>query len=268
MSKVVVTNSGGMDSAVLLYMAADQFDTVYPVTFNYNQRHNREMGSALKQIINLEKKLNKTIFEKTIDVLYIKDIAPVSSLTNDNINTPNVNDVMGEAQPKSYVPFRNMMFLSILCSYAESIGATEVWYGAAQADSLAGYWDGSIEFVESINSLISLNRNNNISIKAPLIDMSKKDIILKGIELGVKFEDTYTCYSGETPSDAESASSSLRLKGFIEAGYVDPVPYKQQAKLNDIYRVNKCKLIPNSAYPFLERPGYPYITSLPLNTGA
>jgi 7-cyano-7-deazaguanine synthase len=257
MSKVIVTNSGGMDSAVLLYMAAEKFDKVYPVTFDYRQKHRREMGSALKQVINLETKLNKNILEKTINVAFIRDVAPVSSLTNDSIHTPNVNDVMGEAQPRSYVPFRNLMFLSILCSYAESIGAEEVWYGAAQADSLAGYWDGSEEFLESINELISLNRSNNVRVVAPLIEMSKKDIILKGIELGVKFEDTYTCYSGEVPCDAESASSSLRLKGFIEAGFIDPLLYKQQDKLNKVYKDKKCKMIEGTDYTNHMRKGYP-----------
>ena len=75
--------------------------------------------------------------------------------------------------------------------------------------------------------------------------MSKKDIILNGIELGVNFADTYTCYSGEYPCNAESASSALRLKGFVEAGYRDPVKYIQQDKLDKIYDQNNCKSIIN-----------------------
>ena len=73
--------------------------------------------------------------------------------------------------------------------------------------------------------------------------MSKKEIILNGIELGVNFADTYTCYSGEYPCDAESASSALRLKGFVDAGFRDPLAYKQQDKLNKVYDSNNCKNI-------------------------
>ena len=234
-----------MDSAVLLYKAAEQYDEVHTVTFDYGQRHeSREVGASEKQLLNASVDYpNVTFTNKLLDVKYIKDIAPTSSLTNDDIETPNVKDIMGEAQPKSYVPFRNLMFISILASYAEAIKASEIWYGAAEADSLAGYWDGSAEFVDEMNKLTSLNREYKVTLVAPLIKMSKKDIILDGVSLGVNFKDTYTCYSGEYPCDAESASSSLRLKGFIDAKLKDPLLYKQQDKLDDVYEKNDCKTI-------------------------
>jgi len=243
--KVIVTLSGGMDSAVLLYKAAEQYDEVHTVTFDYGQRHeSREVGASEKQLLNASVDFpNVTFTNKLLDVKYIKDIAPTSSLTNNDIETPNVKDIMGEAQPKSYVPFRNLMFISILASYAEAIKASEIWYGAAEADSLAGYWDGSTEFVDEMNKLTSLNREYNVTLVAPLIKMSKKDIILDGVSLGVNFKDTYTCYSGEYPCDAESASSSLRLKGFIDAKLKDPLLYKQQDKLDAVYEKNDCRAI-------------------------
>jgi len=185
----------------------------------------------------------KVFYNKLLDTNFIREMAPVSSLTNDGIDTPNVNDIMGEAQPKSYVPFRNLMFIGILASYAEAIKASEIWYGAAEADSLAGYWDGSAEFVDEMNKLTSLNREYKVTLVAPLIKMSKKDIILDGVSLGVNFKDTYTCYSGEYPCDAESASSSLRLKGFIDAKLKDPLLYKQQDKLDAVYEKNDCRTI-------------------------
>jgi len=243
--KVIVTLSGGMDSAVLLYKAAEQYDEVHTVTFDYGQRHeSREVRASEKQLLNVSKSYpNVTFTNKLLDVKYIKDIAPTSSLTNNDIETPNVRDIMGEAQPKSYVPFRNLMFISILASYAEAIKASEIWYGAAEADSLAGYWDGSAEFVDEMNKLTSLNREYKVTLVAPLIKMSKKDIILDGVSLGVNFKDTYTCYSGEYPCDAESASSSLRLKGFIDAKLKDPLLYKQQDKLDAVYEKNDCRAI-------------------------
>jgi 7-cyano-7-deazaguanine synthase len=157
--KIVVTLSGGMDSAVLLFKAAELADEVHTISFNYGQRHKRELECVEKQLADIKNLYPDTVFHnKLLDTTFIREMAPVSSLTNDNIDTPNVNDMMGEAQPKSYVPFRNLMFLSMLCSYAEAVGAGEVWYGAAQADSLAGYWDGSEEFVNQLNTVTALNR--------------------------------------------------------------------------------------------------------------
>ena len=243
-NKIVITLSGGMDSSVLLYKAAEQYKEVHTVTFDYGQRHDRELQAAEKQLVNVKHDFSDVLFtNKLLDVKYIKDIADTSSLTNDNIDTPDVKDVMGEAQPKSYVPFRNMMFLSILLSYAEKLKADEVWYGAAEADSLAGYWDGSVQFVDKINQICLLNREIDVNVRAPLLEMSKEEIILQGVELGVNFGDTYTCYSGEYPCDANSASSALRLKGFVSAGLRDPLEYKQQDKLDLVYQNNNCKTI-------------------------
>jgi len=236
--KIVVTVSGGMDSAVLLYMAVQKVgkNNVYPLFFNYNQRHIRELGCARGLVMNV---LDKEL--KEIDVSFIRELAPTSSLTNDDIETPKVDEVMGEAQPKSYVPFRNLMFLSICCSYAESVDASEVWYGATQIDSLAGYWDAEENFVKKVNQVVKLNREKKIKVVAPLLSANKSDIVMKGVELGVPFDMTYTCYSGDMPADATSASSSLRIKGFLMAGYIDPMPYKQD--LTEIWQKHNCKII-------------------------
>ena len=129
---------------------------------------------------------NLKVTNKVLDVNYIRDIAPTSSLTNTDIDNPDISKIAGDAQPVSYVPFRNLMFLSICSAYAESVGADTVWYGAAQVDSLAGYWDGSEEFVDTVNEVTNLNRENRVEIEAPLLDMSKEDIIKEGIRLGVK----------------------------------------------------------------------------------
>lgn len=245
--KIVLALSGGMDSSVLLHMAANQgYNDIYTISFDYGQRHRRELECIKKQIVKvLEKHFFTNVTNKIIDVSYIKEIATNSSLTNHSIDNPKIKEMAGDAQPVSYVPFRNMMFLSIASSYAESIGCDIVWYGAAQADSLAGYWDGSSEFLNSINQTISLNRKSKIRIAAPLLVMSKKQIIEEGVKLGVNFGDTWTCYSNREDglADADTPSSSLRLRGFIEAGYRDPIKYLQQDKLEKIYAEKNCKLI-------------------------
>ena len=249
--KIVISFSGGMDSSVLLAMAADRgYSDIHLLSFDYGQRHKRELGCIDLQTSNIKKKYEKvkpiTITTKTLDVSYIKSIANKSSLTNTDIDNPKIKEMAGDAQPVSYVPFRNTMFLSIACAYAETNECDTVWYGAAQADSLAGYWDGSQEFIQSVNGLVSLNRKSKIKIEAPLITMSKKDIVLEGIRLGVPFINTWTCYSNREDglADAETPSSSLRLRGFIEAGYMDPIQYVQQDKINKIYNDKNCKLVP------------------------
>lgn len=241
MSKVVLAFSGGMDSSVLLHMAAEKFDEVYCLFFDYGQRHKKELDCTQKQLKSLKKSIEMKVIETPLNVL-----APTSSLTNKDIDTPDVREMRGEAQPKSYVAFRNMLFISYLLSYAEGIRADTVWYGAAQVDSLAGYWDGSSQFLEIINNVAALNREHRIKVEAPLLTMSKKDIILEGIRLGVKFSDTWTCYAGEEKADVYTPSSSLRLQGFVEAGYIDPLPYKQD--LSNVWKTNKCKQIPYENY--------------------
>jgi len=248
MKKLVLTLSGGMDSSVLLYMAQDRgYNEIHTLTFDYGQRHKRELTCVQKQITNFNKLLKGwvtyKITNKVLDVKYIKDIAPTSSLTNKDIDNPNISEMAGDAQPVSYVPFRNLMFLSICSAYAESVDADTVWYGAAQVDSLAGYWDGSEEFVDTVNKVTDLNRENRIQIEAPLLDMSKAEIIKEGIRLGVKFGDTWTCYSNREDklADATTPSSSMRVKGFIDAGYKDPIAYVQQEKLDKLYEENNCK---------------------------
>jgi len=241
MSKVVLAFSGGADSSVLLHMAAEKFDEVYCLFFDYGQRHKKELDCTQKQLKSLKKGVEMKVIETPLNIL-----APTSSLTNKDIDTPDVREMRGEAQPKSYVAFRNMLFISYLLSYAEGIGADTVWYGAAQVDSLAGYWDGSSEFLTAINGVAALNREHRIKVEAPLLTMSKKEIILEGIRLGVKFSDTWTCYAGEDKADAYTPSSSLRLQGFAEAGYIDPIPYKQD--LTNVWKTNKCKQIPYESY--------------------
>ena len=249
--KIVISFSGGMDSSVLLAMAADRgYSDIHLLSFDYGQRHKRELDCIKLQTGYLKKKYEDgnliNITTKTLDVSYIKSIANKSSLTNTDIDNPKIKEMAGDAQPVSYVPFRNTMFLSIACAYAETNECDTVWYGAAQADSLAGYWDSSIEYINNINNLISLNRKTKIKVEAPLIDMSKKNIVLEGIRLKVPFEHTWTCYSNREDglADAETPSSSLRLRGFLEAGYMDPIQYVQQDKINKIYNDKNCKLVP------------------------
>lgn len=216
MNKAVVPISGGIDSSVVLAHARKKHDQVFPISFNYGQRHSIELIYA---------QLQAGRDYKVIDLTFFKDIANTSSITNNNIDVAKTKDVLGDAQTVNYVPFRNQMLLSIACAYAESVGANTVYHGAALIDSQAGYWDGSEEFLSSINSLVSLNRKQQIKIEAPLIDKTKKDIILMGKDLGVDYSKTWTCYEGKASACGHCTACSSRIKGFLDAGIKDPIPY-------------------------------------------
>jgi 7-cyano-7-deazaguanine synthase len=222
-SKAVVPVSGGMDSSVLLHLAASRYDEVITVSYDYGQKHrDKELNCAALQIESLDMPVNS----QYIKLPFFKDICNISSLLNNKIAVAKAKDVMGDPQTVNYVPYRNMMLLSISLAIAENAKASTVFHGAAQADSVAGFWDGSIEFLEQINKISSLNRRNRITIQAPLIDKSKEEIIKLGIKLGVNFKNTWTCYEGEDMACGECTACSLRIKGFIDAGYIDPLPYK------------------------------------------
>ena len=221
MSKAVVPISGGLDSSVILSIACQQHDDVYAISYDYGQKHNKELlyaGCQVDEYKNIED-------HKIIDIKFFKDIAPTSSLTNNNIKVAHTRDVLGDAQTVNYVPFRNMMMLSIACSYAEAVGAEAVYHGSALVDSQAGYWDGSKEFLEQINNLTTLNRKNRIEIKAPLINLSKQEIIKIGLDNGVKFDETWTCYEGNEKACGHCTACSSRIQGFLDNKLKDPIEY-------------------------------------------
>jgi 7-cyano-7-deazaguanine synthase len=230
---VVVPISGGMDSSVLLQKAGHDFEKVHAVSFNYGQKHNKELNYALQQVNILKSKIGvENVSYNVIDIPFFKDISKTSALTNLNIAVAKAKDVMGDPQTVNYVPFRNLMLLSISLAHAESTDTTTVWHGAAQADSIAGYWDGSNEFITKLNEVTALNRRLKIEVDAPLLSKSKTDIVILGIHFGVDFSQTWTCYEGGDEACGECTACSLRLQGFVKSGYIDPLPYKKEIDWN------------------------------------
>lgn len=222
MSKAVVPISGGLDSSIILSIAAQKHDEIYAISYDYGQRHDKELLYAGIQVDEYDIEEHKII-----DLWFFKDIASSSALTNSNIDVAHARDVLGDAQTVNYVPFRNMMMLSVACAYAEAIEANVVYHGSALVDSQAGYWDGSKEFLSSINSLIGLNRKSKIKIEAPLIKLSKQQIVKLGIDNKVKFEDTWTCYEGNEKACGYCTACSSRIQGFLQNNIKDPVEYER-----------------------------------------
>ena len=218
--RCVIPVSGGLDSTVIAHWAKDDGFECHALMYDYGQKHrDRELTCASMQAL----KTCKT--QKQIDLSFFKQIVNTSSLTNDDIEVAKTRDVLGDPQTVNYVPNRNMMMLSIATAYAEAIGADTVMHGSALVDSQAGFWDGSQEFLRAINDVNKLNRRTTIEVVAPLILKSKQDIIQTGHDLGVDFKQTWTCYEGQEQACGECTACSSRIKGFIDAGLIDPVDY-------------------------------------------
>ena len=224
MEKAVVLLSGGLDSATCLAVAKDAGYEVYPISFNYNQRHNIELESA--------KKISEFFsVKKHIVINTNMDVIGGSALTDGAISLPegvlnhDENDV-----PVTYVPARNLIFLSYALAYAEAIGANHVYIGVNSVD-YSGYPDCRPEFIEKFQKLADVAtkataaEHKNIRIETPLQDLSKKEIILLAKKLNVPLEFTHSCYAGKEKACGVCESCKLRLQGFKEAGLEDPVPY-------------------------------------------
>ena len=225
MDKVLVVLSGGLDSSVATMMCIDKYgkDNVQAVTFDYGQKQKLEILKASTLCRSLE--IKHTI----LDLSVLGTIAqPMSAnISGTEIEMPNIKDVLGDPQPVTYVPFRNMILLSLAMSHAEVQGCNKVITGLQVHDEY-GYWDTTQKFVDSMNGVARQNRTHKVKIEAPFSQMSKADEIEVAIELG-KFDllkHTLTCYNpigvvscGKCPSCAE------RIMNFMKVGRKDPIPY-------------------------------------------
>lgn len=220
MTKAVVLVSGGVDSTTLLHYAVKELKRdCQALTILYGQKHSKEIDCSQYQCNLLD-----VPFE-IIDLSFLAPYFSSSSLVRTSSeNIPDVIEVLGDPQPSTYVPNRNMLFLALAAAYAENLDIQEVYYGAQRHD-LYGYWDTTPEFLDRINSLFALNRKNGIQILAPFVDYSKADVIRKGLELGVDYAHTWSCYSGGEKASRRSATSAERLKAFAELGLTDPLEY-------------------------------------------
>ena len=215
----VVLLSGGMDSAVTLYMAQKEYKYVcHVLIFNYGQKASKEMDFA------------RLLVEKTGSVFHKVNISlpwKGSSLIDDKIEVPkNIID-NGSGIPSTYVPARNILFLSYGVSFAEAIGAEAVFIGAHQLD-YSNYPDCRSEFFEAFQEAVNVGtkagvEKKSVKIITPIINMTKKEIVQKGVQLGVPFENTWSCYLGDENPCMECESCKFRMQAFREAGIKDPL---------------------------------------------
>jgi len=219
MEKAVVILSGGMDSTTLLFDIKQQGYEVYAISFYYGQKHNKELGYAEKTCSEIG--VNHKVFNLSI----LNELAP-SALTRDDIEVPE-GHYEEESMKATVVPNRNMVMLSLATSYAISIGAKKLYYGAHAGDH-AIYPDCRKEFAESLKESIRLCDWEGIELLYPYIDMDKGDIAIRGKELLVNYKLTWTCYKGEELACGKCGACQERLEAFKKAGIEDPIKYMDE----------------------------------------
>ena len=222
--KAVVLFSGGLDSTTVLVYAMKQGYDVYPLTFSYGQRHAIEIKQSERTLEKYGLIQRQTIF--SIDLTPFVNC----SLINKNLEVPEFAE---NRIPSTYVPSRNIIFLSIASGMAETLGAEKIFIGVNSVD-YSGYPDCRPEFVDAFNKTIAVGTKqgveSGIKVEAPILNMSKKEIIELGMSLGVDYSLTHSCYN-PTPDGLSCGvcdSCRLRLEGFRQAGFKDPLDYARR----------------------------------------
>ena len=225
----VIAVSGGLDSCVTATIAQQDYEIAF-AHFNYGQKTEKRELKAFNQIAdyyNVDKRL-------IIDYSHLSKIGG-SSLTDNNIEISQA-DLASKAIPTSYVPFRNANILSACVSWAEVLKAKAVFVGAVFEDS-SGYPDCRPSFFKAFDKMIDLGTKPGTSIKiiTPIINLSKAEIIKKGIELKAPIHLTWSCYQNENSACGVCESCAFRLRGFQQVEIEDPIKYKVKPN----YLVNK-----------------------------
>jgi len=223
MSKAVILLSGGLDSTTALAIAKEQNYDCYALSFDYGQKQKSELESS----ISVAKKSN--VIEHRIMKISLSDIGG-SALTDIAIDVP--KHVESEEIPITYVPARNTIFLSFALAWAEVVNSQTIFIGVNALD-YSGYPDCRPEFIEAFETMANLAtkqsvEGNRIQIKTPLINMTKAEIIAKGLSLGVDYSETTSCYDANALGEAcgECDACVLRKNGFSNANVVDPTRYQ------------------------------------------
>lgn len=227
MKKAVVILSGGLDSTTCMGIAQEAGYELYPITFDYGQRQKREIDNA-RQVAGFYGVSDR---HRVISLGFLKEFGG-SALTDDSIEVPLAGEsgAVNSDIPITYVPGRNLLFLSIATSYAEVSGAEAIYIGVNALD-YSGYPDCRPEFIHKVEEVMALATRVGVEggplrIETPLIHWTKAEIIREGMRLGVPYQLTTSCYNGQEEACGVCDSCRLRLKGFADAQASDPVPYR------------------------------------------
>ena len=225
-ARAVVLLSGGMDSATTLAIAGSEGFETYALTFQYGQRHAVEVEAARRVAHSLGAAGQVVV---PIDLRAFGGSALTSDLALPLDRTP---EEIGQGIPVTYVPARNTIFLSFALAWSEVLGANDIYVGVNALD-YSGYPDCRPEYIAAYERMANLATKtwvegpHRLTLHTPLIDLTKAETVRRGLELGVDFALTSTCYD-PSPDGACGRCDAclLRLKGFAEAGLADPVRYR------------------------------------------
>jgi len=213
--KAVVLMSGGLDSCVCAGIAKKMGYDLNILFVRYGQKTEKKEEQSVKKLAEY--------FEadlKLLDLRFLREIG--GSALTDEIEVR--KDDTGI--PSTYVPFRNSIFLSLATAWAEVLGAKAIFYGANSVD-FSGYPDCRPDYFKAFQNLIEKGtKRGDIKLLVPLAEMSKSQIVKKGMEMGLPLEYTWSCYFSNEKACGKCESCKLRLKGFEEAGYKDPIEYE------------------------------------------
>jgi 7-cyano-7-deazaguanine synthase len=225
--KAVVLLSGGLDSTTTLAIAKRQGYETYALSFRYGQRHEAELNAARRVAEHFG------VARHIVTDINLREFG--GSALTDDIEVPKGRGLeeMGQGVPVTYVPARNTIFLSFALAWAEVLGASDIFIGVNALD-YSGYPDCRPEYIEAYQRMADLatkagvEGRQKLTIHTPLINLTKAEIIAKGLELGVDYGVTSTCYDPSPAGEACGGCDAclLRLKGFAENGVADPAPYQ------------------------------------------
>lgn len=220
--KAVVLVSGGLDSSTVLAIAKQQGYECFTLSFDYGQRHRSELLAAQNVSESMAVAQHKVV---SLDLATIGG----SALTDTSIDVPEQET---SGIPVTYVPARNTVFLSIALGWAEVLGASDIFIGVNAVD-YSGYPDCRPEYIKAFEQMANLAtkagvEGNKLTIHAPLLNMTKAEIITVGIDFGVDYSQTVSCYQATEDGTACGVCDSCRLRkqGFLEANVQDPTRYQ------------------------------------------
>ena len=221
----IVLLSGGMDSLVCLAEALTKHGSVALLHLNYGQKTSAREQRAFQEIA--EHYGIPLTHRKIIDMQFLRQIGG-SSLTDDGIKVKTYTGDSSEI-PSSYVPFRNTIILSLAVSWAEVLGASQLFIGANQEDT-PGYPDCRPSYYQAFNRVVQEGtKNGGIVVQTPVIGLKKKDIIKRGVELQAPLQLSWSCYQNSELACGICDSCALRLRGFSEANIKDLIPYQKES---------------------------------------
>ncbi len=224
--KILVLSSGGVDSTTCLAMAVKEVgaENVLALSVYYGQKHDKEIQAAKK----VAEYYGVQRMELDLSVIFAGSNCSLLKQSTEDIPLESyaqqIEETHGEKPVSTYVPFRNGLFLSSAASIALSHGCSKIMYGA-HADDAAGaaYPDCSLDFVNAMNQAIYLGSGNQLTIEAPFVSLTKADVVKKGLELGVPYELTWSCYEGGEKPCGKCGTCIDRQRAFELNGTVDPL---------------------------------------------